>query len=219
MKIKIGEKSKFQIIIRNVQDDGLGNFSYYASNQLILDSERDVSVYDEIFGQIVPRIIPYGRKNFLPLANQLIKKYPFIIESGKNDLFEHLSTKDRLLMIDTIHGAKPNNPLLKLKLDDSIYDIPIFHKNCFPVPLLDRSSSRYGLIGPYLYQSNTTGKIVWENSGVFFDVDIDIDYLYSVYWKTAEIIDQKIDTWKFPRNIFDHPFKKDKQIPVTLTLV
>ncbi|MEG2817685.1 MAG: hypothetical protein RR855_12300 [Comamonas sp.] len=216
MNIFIGERGKFQIHMRDMDVDGYGCFTYSASNQVILHSTNIISAYDEIFSQMDESLIPYGQKDFYSLANKIIKKIPFIVHSGSAVSFENLSVQDRLFMIDAIYGAKQSNPLFDLELEESIYEIRSLNYDCFPAAIFDLSSSKYNILGPFIYKVGKFEKIIWSCLGEFFEIDIDLSYLYEVYYKAAEIINSKMDTWKFSTEFYKNPIGNMKYIPVTI---
>lgn len=216
MNIFIGEKGKFQIHMRDMDVDGYGCFTYNASNKVLLHSNNIVNAYDEIYSQMDVNLIPYGRKNFSTLANKIIQQIPFIVHSGSTGSFEKLSVEDRLFMIDAIFGAKQNNPLFDLELEESIYEIRDLNCDCFPAAIFDLSSSKYNLLGPYIYKLGETEKIIWSCFDEFFEIDTDFSYFYEVYYKAAEIINSKMETWKFSEDFYKTPIGNRKYIPVTI---
>lgn len=189
--VQIGLKEKFQIQLNDAGKDGYGEFKYIASNKVILDSKNCVSAYDEIYAQMDHCLINYKGEDFTPLANKIINNFPYLIFSKKFDWFENLSIMDKLFMINAIHGASIDNPLVSLDLDDDIYDISSLNTSSFPIPIFDLSSSRSKLIGPYVYTIGNAGKIIWGTSNEYLEVDVDLSYLYGVYWEMAKFIDEK----------------------------
>lgn len=158
MDIFIGERDKFQIHMRDIMTDGC--FTYSASNKVVLHSNNIVKAYDEIHSQMDVNLIRYGQEDFSFLANEIIKNTPFIVYSGSDGSFENLLAQDKLFMIDAICGAKKNNPLFNLDLEESIYEISYLNNKCFPAVIFDLSSSKYDLLGPFIYKLGEAGKII-----------------------------------------------------------
>ncbi|BBL24555.1 hypothetical protein CT3_20100 [Comamonas terrigena NBRC 13299] len=206
----------FQIHMRDMRADGYGCFTYSASNKVILQSNNIVNAYDEIYSQMDVNLIRYGQEDFSSLANEIIKNTPLIVYSGSDRSFENLSVQDKLFMIDAIYGAKQNNPLFNLELEDASYEIRSLNDKCFPAAIFDLSSSKYNILGPFIYKLGGVGKIIWGCFGEFFEVDINLSYFYAVYYKAAEIINLKMNTWKFSKDFYENSIENVKCIPVEI---
>ncbi|MDA8443814.1 hypothetical protein [Paracidovorax valerianellae] len=213
MRVSFGDASFFQINIAII-DGFYGNFCYVANNKIILNSDNDVSIYDEIFSQI-GALSSYDRIAFLGLPVEIAEEFIYLAPISTEN-FNVASVEDRIFQFDMLNGAKLHNPLCEIDVPDVVYDIPS-KTDGFPVFLFDLSSSRKGMLGPFLYNSGDSGVILWKN----LEQDgeqafVDIFYLYAVYWAAMNYVDDYLSTWKFPEKMKNCPVKCEAVIPIVL---